>query len=57
MRFTPYAFRALAGVAFTPRCYLEAAVQADARIPAAEDLFYQPLYNNRTVDNPEPDRT
>ena len=57
MRFTPYAFRALAGWAFTPRCYLEAAVQADARIPAAEDLFYQPLYNNRTVDNPVPERT
>lgn len=57
MRFTPYAFRALAGWAFTPRCYLEAAVQADARMPEAENLFYQPLYNNRTVDNPVPERT
>ena len=57
MRFTPYAFWALAGWAFTPRCYLEAAVQADARMPEAENLFYQPLYNNRTVDNPVPERT
>ena len=57
MRFTPYAFRALAGWAFTPRCYLEAAVQADARMPEAENLFFQPLYNNRTVDNPVPERT
>lgn len=57
MRFTPYVFRALAGWAFTPRCYLEAAVQADARMPEAENLFYQPLYNNRTVDSPVPERT
>ena len=57
MRFTPYVFRALVGWAFTPRCYLEAAVQADARMPEAENLFYQPLYNNRTVDNPVPERT
>lgn len=57
MRFTPYAFRALAGWAFTPRCYLEAVVQADARMPEAENLFYQPFYNNRTVDNPVPERT
>ena len=46
-----------AGWAFTPRCYLEAALLADARMPAAEDLFYQPLYNNRTIDDPVPERT
>ena len=57
MRFTPYAFRVLAGWAFTPRCYLEAALLADARMPAAEDLFYQPLYNNCTIDDPVPERT
>ena len=57
MRFTPYAFRVLAGWAFTPRCYLEAALLADARIPAAEDLFYQPLYNNRTIDDSVLERT
>ena len=57
MRFTPYAFRVVAGWAFSPRCYLEAAVQADARMPEAEDLFYQPLYNNRTVDDPVSERT
>ena len=31
MRFTPYAFRVLAGWAFTPRCYLEAALLARTR--------------------------
>ena len=57
VRFTPYLFKALAGWAFTPRSYLEAAVLADARMPEAEHLFFQPLYNNRTIDNPVPERT
>ena len=57
VRFTPYLFKALAGWAFTPRSYLEAAVLADARMPEAENLFFQPLYNNRTIDNPVPERT
>lgn len=56
VRFTPYTLKALAGWAFSPRHYLEIAAMAAARTPAAEDLFYQPLYNNRTVDNPAPER-
>ena len=57
LRFTPYQFKVLAGWAFTPRSYLEAAVLAAARMPDAENLFFQPLYNNHTVDNPVPERT
>lgn len=52
MRFTPYAVKLLAGWAFSPRSYLEASAAAGAQAPAAADLFYQPQYNNRTVDAP-----
>ena len=56
VRFTPYAFKVVAGWAFSPRRYLEIAAAAAARTPRAGDLFFQPLYNNRTVDNPVPER-
>ena len=52
LRFTPYAFKASAGWAFSPRSYLEASALAAARTPEAEDMFYQPLYNNRPIDDP-----
>lgn len=56
VHFTPYTLKALAGWAFSPRRYLQIALMAAARTPGAEDLFYQPLYNNRTIDNPVPER-
>ena len=56
MRFTPYTLKATAGWAFSPRRYIEIAAAAAARTPRAGDLFFQPLYNNRTVDNPVPER-
>lgn len=56
LRFTPYALKAVAGWAFSPRRYIEIAAAAAARTPRAEDLFFQPLYNNRAVDNPVPER-
>lgn len=56
MKFTPYTAKALAGWAFSPRSYLEASAAAGASVPDAADLFYQPLYNNRTVDGPSPER-
>ena len=52
MGFTPYTVKALVGWAFSPRSYLEASAAAGAAVPDAADLFYQPLYNNRTVDDP-----
>lgn len=56
MRFTPYTLRLSAGWAFSPRSYLGATVLASAAPPDAEDLFLQPDYNNRTVDDPSPER-
>ena len=52
LHFTPYTLRLSAGWAFTPRHYLSAALLAAARMPEAEALFFQPQYNNRTVDRP-----
>ena len=52
LHFTPYTLRASIGWAFTPRHYLSVALLAAARMPEAEELFFQPQYNNRTVDDP-----
>lgn len=52
MRFTPYTLKVAAGWAFTPRRYIEIAAAAAARTPRAGDLFFQPLYNNRTGRQP-----
>lgn len=57
MRFRPYTLEAIAGWAFTPRHYLGVAAMANAIPPRADDLFYQPQYNNRMVDDPAPERT
>lgn len=56
LHFTPWTLKALAGWAFSPRTYLGATVAAGAVAPREEDLFFQPLYNNRTVDGPTPER-
>jgi hypothetical protein len=57
MKFTPYTLRAMCGWSFSPRSYIELAATASASPANAADLFYQPLYNNRTIDNPLPERT
>ena len=56
VRFTPYTLKATAGWAFSPRSYLEASAAAEAVLPDAADLFYQPQYNNRVIDDPCPER-
>lgn len=56
-RFTTYAVKVLAGWAFSPRSYLETVLLAGAEPPRAADLFWQPQYNNRIVDDPEPEKT
>lgn len=56
MRFTPYTLKLAAGWAFSPRSYLECSALAAAALPDAEDLFLQPQYNNRTVDEPAAER-
>ncbi len=50
-RFTPYAVKAGAGYVFSPKHYLNAAVFAASATPDAEDLFLNPQYNNRMVDD------
>ena len=57
IRFSPYTFKALAGWAFSPRSYLELTAMAAASLPEAGDLFYQPQYNNCTVDDSRPERS
>lgn len=56
MRFTPYTFKATVGWAFSPRNYLDASFMAAAQAPRADDLFFQPQYNNRTADRPVAER-
>lgn len=57
LRFAPYRLKATGGWAFTPRHYVELSLLAEARTPSAGDLFYQPLYNNLTLDNPSAEHT
>lgn len=44
------------GCSFSPRSYLELSAAAGAAAQPAEHLFLQPLYNNRTVEDPRPER-
>ena len=57
VRFAPWSVKALAGWSFSARSYLEGILFARAAMPYAEALFYQPLYNNRTVERPRCERT
>lgn len=52
LNFKPYVVAVRTGWAFTPRCYLEAAVRTTAEPPAFDALFLNPEYNNRPVDAP-----
>lgn len=56
LRFSPFRLKVSGGWAFTPRHYVELSLLAESRPPAAEDLFYQPLYNNRTLADPKAGR-
>ena len=53
MHFAPWAVQAFAGWAFSPRHRIDLRLQAAAVTPETEELFCQPLYNNRTVDRPQ----
>lgn len=57
LHFSPYTLKASVGWAFSTWRYLEASFLAAARTPDAAMLFYQPLYNNRTVENARCERT
>ncbi len=56
LRFAPWTLKLSVGRAFSPRCRLGLSLLAAAAVPDAAALFFQPLYNNRTVDDPQPER-
>lgn len=53
LNFTPYIFKLRTGVVITPRSLLELQLMTSSTTPSIRDLFYQPLYNNRPVENPQ----
>lgn len=55
IRTALYSFKASVGWAFSPRSYIEFSAAACASAPDPEHLFYQPLYNNRTVEECGPE--
>lgn len=57
LRFSPWLVKALVGWSFSARSYLEGILFASADVPRADQLFYQPLYNNRPVELPRCERT
>ncbi len=50
--FAPYTVKATAGYAFSARHYLDVGVMLAGGMPRADNLFLNPQYNNRLVDNP-----
>ena len=51
-RFAPYTVKSSVGYSFSTRHHLSAAIMLAAVAPEADDLFLNPMYNNRVVDNP-----
>ena len=56
LHFNPYLFKASAGYAFSHQHHLRVDAMAANRLPDARNIFLNPLYNNRTVDNPSLER-
>ena len=52
MKFAPYTLKASFGRSFSPRSYLGISAMAAGAAPDAAELFFQPQYNNRTIDDP-----
>lgn len=52
LKFNPYLMKASVGYAFSPQHHLRVDAMAAKRLPEAKNMFLNPLYNNRTVDNP-----
>lgn len=56
LHFTPFLLRASLGYSFAARHYLETTLSTSARTPDGDDLFLNPEYNNRPVDDPKTER-
>lgn len=52
----PYTLKGAFGYTPSPRDYAGLHIAFGSRMPSAEHLFIQPLYNNRTVETPDPER-
>ena len=52
-KFTPYTVKTTLGYSFSPKHYLNVGVALSDVAPEAKDIFLNPQYNNRLVDNPE----
>lgn len=52
VKFTPYALHCKAAYDISEQHHTWAAIGIEAQQPEAENLFLQPQYNNRTIDNP-----
>lgn len=50
-RYAPYTVKAAAGYVFSPAHYLGFTAMVASAAPEAEDLFLNPQYNNRMVDD------
>ena len=57
VRLSPYALRVSVGYDLSARHSLRFSAVARGDMPEAEELFLQPEYNNRTVDNPALNQT
>lgn len=53
VRFSPYTVKLAAGYSLSPRHYLGFGAMIAEVAPDAKNLFLNPLYNNRLVDNPD----
>lgn len=51
-KFSPYALKALVGYSFSAKHYLDIGFALHNAAPEREDVFLNPYYNNRQVDNP-----
>ncbi len=54
--FAPYTIKAQAGYSISPRHNLSFGAMVARRAPDVKDLFLNPQYNNRLVDNPAEER-
>ncbi len=53
LKFAPYLIKARVGYSFSAIHFLDVGFMASDVTPEVENLFHNPQYNNRVVDNPE----
>lgn len=56
VRFNPYMVRVAVGYAASPRHHLRVGAMMAERMPEERNIFLNPQYNNRIVDNPTSER-